>query len=57
MVVASALFHLVVSEVYKFARQKARSIARRLRQFMEGEDGVAESKRIAANEKVHDSAA
>lgn len=55
MVVASALFHLVVSEVYKLARRMGERSTRRKASSsgsMEGEDGVAESKRIAANEKT-----
>lgn len=60
MVVASALFHLVVSEVYKLARRIGESKTHRkatASDSMDGEDGVAESKRIAANEKAHSSAA
>jgi Na+-exporting ATPase len=56
MVVASALFHLVISEVYKLARRMGERKTQRkatANGSMEGEDGVAEAKRIAANEKAH----
>lgn len=55
LVFASALFYLVVSEVYKLARRMGDHQAhRRLAggSEMAGEDGVAEAKQIAAKEKV-----
>ncbi|KAJ9104970.1 hypothetical protein QFC19_003767 [Naganishia cerealis] len=55
LVFASALFYLVISELYKLARrmgdQKVRNRANR-KSSMEGEEGAAETKRIAANEKT-----